>query len=164
MMHSKKKSISENFKMDPRNFDYLKGYVNLIRKSEKECKYLPVKSKNQNCPKKYPIYDGHTFDNRSKEFCSITKNPNSAMRVFVKNGKISKVSVLSSDRGFDEEIPPVLQVDGDGGSGAKLRPIIKNKKIVKIDVLGAGSGYADKTNIKIKHMTGDDYCKLCCTA
>lgn len=77
------------------------------------------------------------------------------LKPIVLNGKIEKVLVENSGRGYNS-IPQIV-VSGDG-IGAVLYPIIKNGSISDVKILNGGVNYGNNTKIEVK-KTGKD-CKL----
>lgn len=68
-------------------------------------------------------------------------------RPIVIDGRIVSVQILSSGRGYTEDIDII--VDGSG-KFADLYPIVENGRVVSINIINTGIGYGENTSVRIK--------------
>jgi hypothetical protein len=87
-------------------------------------------------------YGSSILNFERKPKISLKTGEYAQVRPYIKDGKITKVNVLSS--GSDYYSTPKLVVEGEG-TGCILRPVISNNRLVNVIVINEGIGYNQNT-------------------
>lgn len=81
----------------------------------------------------------------------------------IKNGFISKITILNPGLGYNYQNPPKISINSSKGNGASAKAIVdKNSTITSIDIIDYGYGYIETPSIEIEPPQMDGVCHLCC--
>ncbi len=81
----------------------------------------------------------------------------------IKNGFISKITVINPGLGYNYQNPPKVNIHSSKGNGASAKAVVdKNGTITSIDIIDYGYGYVETPSIEIEPPQMDGVCHLCC--
>jgi len=85
------------------------------------------------------------------EFISTNKVTQAKIRPIIVNGKIIRLVIEDSGRGY--KVPPSYQIEGDG-TGASFKLTINNLgQVTNAEILTQGSGYTESTIINVRRVS-----------
>jgi hypothetical protein len=98
------------------------------------------------------LYD-QSIDNRSQlRFVSTAKVDQAILEPVVVDGKIDKVNIINSGRGY--RVSPELVIETSTGSGAVLKANIDNLgKIISVDVKKSGKKYSENDKLLVRKFS-----------
>lgn len=73
----------------------------------------------------------------------------SARSVSTLASTVGAVSILNAGAGYDDEVPPNVNIVGGGGAGATAEAVVENGIIIRIDVTNSGAGYTSQPVVSI---------------
>ena len=97
----------------------------------------------------------NVISNNDKIYNLSDEMDQNVKEIWIKNQGFSVKDILISFAGEGYSNPPLIDIVGGGGTGAKAVAFVANGKITKVEVIEAGSGYVSTPNVILSSATSN---------